>query len=484
MLNAFAQLATYGVTFQSASESFNTGEISGRLLVTFLAGIAQAERETTRERTMSGKIKAAREGKFVCGVPTYGYYIDKVTRRLVPIPEQAKIIRKLFSWVVDSKLPLKEVERRMNQLKIPAPYNAKYKKKVTLNYWHKRSITRILCNETYTGTFYYRKYKRPFNNLTSITEKRMLRPREEWIEQSAPAIISREMFEASKKQLLKNREMSKRNQKRSYLYCKIIFCSKCGYRIFGGFQPNTKKWPSAGGRYYHGTYRNDKPPGVSKRCEWCPTYAESRLEPIWECLKDILKNPKNMFDPLEKYLYREESPTNINERLEQITTELSSVLEKKHRVDELYIAGNIDQNKYREHSNENNAEEKRLTDEATRLRQTLLTKKEKSEREVAIRQAYERVKDSLDSISYEKKSAVIRLFIERITLYAKENYASVVFKFPSSTDTANVRAGTPVSQEDKSFPLVLNIKTKTQNERRAEILRNNPLMFHVPKMLV
>src|SRR3989344_3092734 len=329
LLNAFEILKASNISFQSATESFNTNEISGRLLLRLLASIAEAERETTRERTMSGKIKAAREGKFVCGVPTYGYFIEKPSRRLAVIPEQAKIVKKLFSWVVDEKLPLREVEKRMNQMKVPPPYNAKYKKRQTLNYWHRRTIGRILTNETYTGTFYYRKYKRPFGNLTSLVDKRKLRPREEWIEMSAPAIITREMFEAAKEQLLKNREMAKRNQKRTYLYSKLIFCSRCGYRMFGGYQPPTKKWPGAGGKYYHGTYKNDKVVGVSKRCEWCPQYAETRLEPVWESLKEILKHPDNMLKPLEKYIYQEENPENVKERLEQIAVELSTVREKQ-----------------------------------------------------------------------------------------------------------------------------------------------------------
>src|SRR3989338_8951965 len=457
LLNAFEVLKASGVSFQSATESFNTNEIAGRLLLRLLASIAEAERETTRERTMSGKIKAAREGKFVCGVPTYGYFIEKPSRRLAVIPEQAKIVKKLFSWVVDEKLPLREVEKRMNQMKVPPPYNARYKKRQTLNYWHRRTIGRILTNETYTGTFYYRKYKRPFNNLTSITDKR---------------------------QLLKNREMAKRNQKRSYLFSKLIFCSRCGYRMFGGYQPPTKKWPGAGGKYYHGTYKNDKVVGVSKRCEWCPQYAETRLEPVWESLKEILKHPDNMLKPLEKYIYQEENPENVKERLEQIAVELSTVREKQSRVDELYINGQLEQQKYREHSNANGIEEKKISDEASRLRQSLLTKKEKTDRTFAIKQAYEQIKERLDSVSYDEKSEIVRLFVERITLHAKEDYASVVFTFPGSTETATVKLGEKVSQKNKSFPLVLNIRTVSELERRREIMALVNENMHLPKTLV
>lgn len=482
LLNALEALKAHKVAFQSATESINTNEISGRLLLTFLGGIAEAERETIRERTLSGKLKAAKEGKWVTGVPPYGYRVDE-HKKLYIVPEEAKIVRKLFQWATDEKMSLRAIEQKLNQLKAPPPYTTKYEKKKTLGYWHKRTIGRILTNEVYTGLFHYRKYKRPFNNLTSITDKRCLRPREEWIPLETPAIITSEMFEAAKEQLLRNREFAKRNLKRDYLYSKIIYCGRCGYKMFAGFQPSKTKWPGAGGRYYHGTYHNDRPLGVSKRCGWCPVYSEIRLEPIWECLKEVLKNPKNMFDPLEKYIYRDEKPENVKERLEEIDKEIASIRIKQSRVDELYINGQIDKAKYKEHSDANERDEKHLAADSTRLRQSLLSKKEKAEREVAIQEAYERIKSRLDNVSYEEKAQIIRLFIERLTLHAKEDYASVMFRFPSSTETTTVRLGSKVPQEEKSFPLVLNIKTITELERRQQIIRANPAMY-VPKTLV
>jgi hypothetical protein len=78
----------------------------------------------------------------------------------------------------------------------------------------------------------------------------------------------------------------------------------------------------------------------------------------------------------------------------------------------------------------------------------------------------------------------MHLFIDRISLYAKDDYASVVFKFPRSIETKSVKlepseSGLP----DKHFPLVLNIKTMTLSERQTQILKANPLMY-VPKSLI
>ena len=480
LLNAFEVLKSYDVSFQSATESFNTNEISGRLLLRLLASIAEAERETTRERTMSGKLKAAREGKFVTGVAPYGYRIDKQTKKLILVPEQAEVVKKIFSLVIDERLSLREVEDRVNKLGLPPPYNAKYKKRKTLNYWHKRTIGRILTNEVYTGTFYYRKYKRPFNNLTSITDKRKLRPKEEWIEMHTDPVISRERFEAAKEQLLRNREFAARNKKREYLYVKIIHCGKCGFKMFGGFQPPKKEWEYAGGRYYHGVYRNDKVAGTSKRCEWCPNYSEARLEPIWECLKEILQNPQNMLAPLEKYIHEVDDPKITKDRLTEIDKELETIKRKRKKVYDLLINERITEEESREYIREYDHHERNFTDEQTRLKQTLLTKNELADRETAVRKAFNQVRSKLDTVSYEEKAQIIRLFIERITLHAKEDYAEVVFKFPQFTETRGKKL---VSQEGKWFPLVLRIKTTTEAERRKFMASVNPGRF-VPKALV
>jgi len=397
------------------------------------------------------------------------------------VPEEVKIVQKLFKWLIDERLSLNELERRMNQMKIPTPYFTKVKKRTTNNYWYKRTIGRILTNEVYTGVFYYRKYKRPFNNLTSITDKNKLRPKEDWVQIETPVVISPETFELAKQQLMRNREFSKRNQKREYLYSKLIYCGKCNYKMFSGFQPPRK---NCNGRYYHGIYRKDDAVGTTKRCEWCPQYSEARLEPIWYCLKEILKNPQNMFHPLKQYIYKTENPKLTKIRLTEIETESSSISEKRDRANELYVNGQISKKQYEMYVSQYKNDEQKLKDETIHLHQLSTTKKEKEEREVSLKKVYEQIKNRLENVSYEEKQKIVFLFIERITLYAKEDYVNVVFRFPSYTKTTNISLVNGVSQEQKeSFPLILDLKTISETERRQQIIKLNPLMYF-PKTFV
>ena len=119
LVNAIHDLEKIGIAFRSVTEPFDTSTSFGRANLNLFGTFAEFEKEMIRERTMNGKLKAAKAGKWVTGIPPYGYKVDKKTRKLVLIPKQAKVVQTIFKWLVDEKLPLREIERRMNQMKIP-----------------------------------------------------------------------------------------------------------------------------------------------------------------------------------------------------------------------------------------------------------------------------------------------------------------------------------------------------------------------------
>jgi len=76
ILNAVYELEQYGVKIKSMTEPFNTGDPSGRFLLTILAGVADLERETILERLWHGANRAARNGKWLGGIVPYGYKVN------------------------------------------------------------------------------------------------------------------------------------------------------------------------------------------------------------------------------------------------------------------------------------------------------------------------------------------------------------------------------------------------------------------------
>jgi site-specific DNA recombinase len=58
------------------TEPFDTGDATGRFLLTILAGVADLERETIRERTYAGLRRTVANGKWP-GFPPLAYIKDK-----------------------------------------------------------------------------------------------------------------------------------------------------------------------------------------------------------------------------------------------------------------------------------------------------------------------------------------------------------------------------------------------------------------------
>lgn len=258
VINAVEQLTEHKVAFRSATEPFETETINGELMFHLIASFAHHERKLIAERMGKGRERAAKEGRWVTGVPPYGYKVDKTTRTLVEVPEEAEVVRKFYHWLVYEKCSLTEITKRANELNMPAPKHKTIKKRKTHNFWWKRTINRVLVNEVYTGEFYYRKYKRPFKYLDGVLDEEHQRPEEEWIPLNVPPIIDKKLFQAAIKQLQKNRQDSVRNTKRAYMFSKLLHCGYTGLKLQSGYQtPRVHRDSPTLGKYYH-TYVPEK----------------------------------------------------------------------------------------------------------------------------------------------------------------------------------------------------------------------------------
>src|SRR3989344_597454 len=442
LLEMVDELEKHKVGFKSMTESFDTTSVTGKGLMSILAVIAEMERGTIQERTMNGRASAARDGKWVTGVPPYGYILIKKTKKLKIHPEEARWVKTFFKWVVTERLSLREIQQRANDMKIPVP-RRKVSEKKTLNYWHKRTLGRILTNETYTGTDYFRKCKRPFNNLTSLIDENMLRDKAGWISIIVPSIVSKGLFEECKQQLIKNREFSIRNQKRTYLFSKIIYCGNCGFKLFGGFQPSRKE-NGTGTKYYHGLCtKNDV--GTTKRCSTCDQIAEVRLLPVWDQLKEILKRPELTLNKLAKYNDDRGSKDDSEERLKQVDKTLASLQTKRQRLAQLYAEEEIDYKSYKASIVECKTQEDHLQQEKLRLQRHLLTKKEIKEISEVINIQYKKLTDRLDMLTYDEQQMAMRLLLKRVIVYPKKAEAEVELNFNPESKELSTLIESPIS---------------------------------------
>ncbi len=84
------------VAFVSVTQSFNTSDSMGRLMLNVLLSFAQFEREIISERTRDKMAAARRKGKWVGGRPILGYDIQPDGFRLIVNEKEAKRVREIF----------------------------------------------------------------------------------------------------------------------------------------------------------------------------------------------------------------------------------------------------------------------------------------------------------------------------------------------------------------------------------------------------
>ncbi len=106
-------LKTKNVAFASATQSIDTSNSTGLLMVNILASFAQFEREIGVERTAARMASRAEKGRWNGGWYPMGYDYDKEKKMLVVSPEHSPSIRKIFQMVSDGFRPA-EIKNKLN----------------------------------------------------------------------------------------------------------------------------------------------------------------------------------------------------------------------------------------------------------------------------------------------------------------------------------------------------------------------------------
>ena len=134
--------------FVSMTESLDTSTAMGRFVMDIIQRIAQLESEQIGERVYDGMAQKARTNGGALGfnIP-YGY--NYVNNELVVNKKEATVVKDIFSLYLDG-LSMKKIADYLNRQNIPT----KQKKK-----WRSQTISKILKNSLYCGTFHWSDYE-------------------------------------------------------------------------------------------------------------------------------------------------------------------------------------------------------------------------------------------------------------------------------------------------------------------------------------
>ena len=216
----FNDIKKYNCEVQFIEGNIDTTGAAGMLFARILEVFAQFERELIKERTLVGVESAVNKGHFG-GKPPLGYKtkLDDEGKKLkewIINEDEAKIVREIFELCASGKTYF-QISNILKE-KYPKVISSirKDKKtnedKITYRSWTDSSISCILNNKCYMGTYEYRK---------SIDNKETIE-----IVDIVPKIVSEDLFNDCQDMIFRNGRNYYRSKR--YLFIQRLVCPKCG----------------------------------------------------------------------------------------------------------------------------------------------------------------------------------------------------------------------------------------------------------------
>jgi site-specific DNA recombinase len=266
----------------------------GKLLRSVKSYVAEVEREKIKERCVRGKKTKILQGKFVPASNLYGYSFNKETGKREIIESEAEIVREIYKEI-SKGVSLRSIAESLNDRNIPPSSVAKrVYKDARIPLWRLSALRRIVREPAYKGLTIAWRFKRVsgFKNgkRTTLTK---LRDESEWVELPGitPAVVDSKLWEAVQQKLSDNHGEIKRNKQTPYLLRGLVFCGVCGKKMYPDKEDKTR-------RVYRCSSRSIE---NHQRCAAKRVNADKAENKIWQAIKLIIENPKQIETNLDKH---------------------------------------------------------------------------------------------------------------------------------------------------------------------------------------
>lgn len=199
-------------------------------------------REVSEKLVQAHKL-SREKGEFWGSRPPYGYQRSKEnSKKLVPEPEESKIVRQIFYWYVFEDMSSYDIAKELNAKEILGPEDS-YKKREQGKetekrlLWRSDSIRKLLQNPVYIGTAVFGKTKRMLAQNIPL----QLIPRDQWelYENAWEPVVERAVYDKAQ-EIVKERWKDtmglwaanpKENRGADGPFRGKIFCGHCGRRL-------------------------------------------------------------------------------------------------------------------------------------------------------------------------------------------------------------------------------------------------------------
>lgn len=259
-----------------------------------------------------------RKGEFIGSFTIYGYAKDEHDHNKIVIDEYAAgVVRDIYQWKI-SGMSQQRIADKLNDMGVLSP--AEYKKSCGIKYsanlqtkkqaiWSTVAITRILTNESYTGTLIQGKVTTPNYKV----KKTVIKDEEDWvvIPNAFEAIITKEQFDMVQEILKKDTRVAP-DKKSVYLFSGIAVCGDCGRQM------SRKVSTVAGKKYVYYMCSANKKEGVCSSHRIREDELEKAVVTYLNSYIDELENIQHFLEFIDKLPYQEVNVKRLNMRIVQL----------------------------------------------------------------------------------------------------------------------------------------------------------------------
>ena len=265
-----------------------------------------------------------KSGKFVGSLPCYGYMRDPEDKgHLIPNPETALVVKKIFKWRADGIGPT-EIANRLNKLHVVTPSG--YKKTnyssrlIDRDNWNISTVKKILTNRVYIGDLVqHTQTKVSYKSKKKITLDEKL-----WIivENTHEPLVDKDTFEyvnTLRKRNTRNYEVKTNREKR--LLEGKLFCKECGNRLTILYRKKQNYWSVNCNRYSRDPVRG--------RC-YSHFYPYNYLEE--QVLEQINKYVSKLMKELDLKQLNDEVIKNVHKETNNIDNVIKNLEIEKEKI--------------------------------------------------------------------------------------------------------------------------------------------------------
>lgn len=353
-LNSLEFLQRHGVELCTVVEKLDSGDRMGKFMLTMLSALAEMERENIIEQTNNGKKYNAIDGNWNGGAAPYGYKL--VDKKLVVVPEEAEVVKRIFREFVYTNLGYNGVTALLNKEKIPPRQNLRLDRKAmaesgtdeeiylpVVDDWYTTIVKKILDCPVYCGKIRWghenvvreagkEKRKKGENVILVDGKHEAIIPEDLWLQAQEKRKNTGVAFgrPASNNELIRN------------MLNGIAKCPNCGNGMTSHKEIYTKSNDTKSYYYNYicGYYNNHKG-GKCKRNSIKADYLEGAV--IDEIIRYIRR--PNLLEDITKHLGKKLDTSNIEKEIEDAENKLKD-LDKREEI-QYTILSQIGSGKYR-----------------------------------------------------------------------------------------------------------------------------------------